>query len=145
MSGTGCRMRGWRSRSYFDKDHWHETEVFQNAHVKEEYDWATGELDRLFRRHGYVRNGLFYRAVAPNEDTIVLFCHFGVECVLLSHLLNISPMQLWHGTCAAPSSGDGALYRRSAARRRILPHEQFWGCFSSVCGWTRAVVCGAVL
>ena len=70
---------------YFDKDHWHETEVFQNAHVKEEYDWVTGELDRLLRRHGYVRNGLFYRAVAPNEDTIVLFCHFGVECVLLSH------------------------------------------------------------
>ena len=89
---------------YFDKDHWHETEVFQNAHVKEEYDWVTGELDRLLRRHGYVRNGLFYQAVAPNEDTIVLFCHFGVECVLLSHLLNISPMQLWHGTCAAPSS-----------------------------------------
>ena len=64
---------------YFDKDHWHETEVFQNAHVKEEYDWVTGELDRLLRRHGYVRNGLFYRAVAPNEDTIVLFCHFGVD------------------------------------------------------------------
>ena len=80
------------------------THLFQNARVKEEYDWVTGELDRLLRRHGYVRNGLFYRAVAPNEDTIVLFCHFGVECVLLSHLLNISPMQLWHGTCAAPSS-----------------------------------------
>ena len=64
----------------------------------------TGELDRLLSQHGYERNGLFYRAVAPNEDTIVLFCHFGVECVLLSHLLNISPMQLWHGTCAAPSS-----------------------------------------
>ena len=89
---------------YFDKDHWHETEIFQNAHVKEEYDWVNGALDRLLRRHGYVRNGLFYRAVAPNEDTIVLFCHFGVECVLLSHLLNISPMQLWHGTYAAPSS-----------------------------------------
>ena len=24
--------------------------------------------------------------------------------MLLSHLLNISPMALWHGTCAAPSS-----------------------------------------
>lgn len=100
---------------YFDKDHWHETEVFQNAHVKEEYDWVTGELDRLLRRHGYVRNGLFYQAVAPNEDTIVLFCHFGVECVLLSHLLNISPMQLWHGTCAGTVVGDGALYRRAPA------------------------------
>ena len=24
--------------------------------------------------------------------------------MLLSHLLNISPMPLWHGTCAAPTS-----------------------------------------
>jgi probable phosphoglycerate mutase len=39
-----------------------------------------------------------------NNDTIVFFCHFGIECVLLSHLLNISPMLLWHGFCAAPSS-----------------------------------------
>lgn len=50
---------------YFDKDHWHETEVFQNTHVKEEYDWVTGELDRLLRRHGYVRNGL----VLPSRGT----------------------------------------------------------------------------
>jgi probable phosphoglycerate mutase len=27
-----------------------------------------------------------------------------VECVLLGHLLNISPMALWHGFCAAPTS-----------------------------------------
>lgn len=40
----------------------------------------------------------------PNDDTIVLFCHFGLECVLLSHLLGISPMVLWHGLCAAPTS-----------------------------------------
>ena len=126
---------------YFDKDHWHETEVFQNAHVKEEYDWVTGELDRLLSQHGYERNGLFYRAVAPNEDTIVLFCHFGVECVLLKYL---SDAALARNLCGAVV-GDGALYRRAPLRRRILPHEPFWGCFSSVCGWTRAVVCGAVL
>ena len=33
-----------------------------------------------------------------------MYCHFGVECVLLGHLLGISPMILWHGMCAAPSS-----------------------------------------
>lgn len=27
-----------------------------------------------------------------------------MECVLLSHQLGISPMILWHGFCAAPSS-----------------------------------------
>ena len=34
----------------------------------------------------------------------MLFCHFGVECVLLSHLMHVSPMPLWHSLCAAPSS-----------------------------------------
>ncbi|MFR5295066.1 MAG: hypothetical protein ACLTF6_09935 [Clostridium sp.] len=62
------------------------------------------EFDRLLAFHGYEREGLYYRAVRPNRDTIVLFCHFGVECVLLSHLLHVSPMPLWHGLCAAPSS-----------------------------------------
>ena len=47
---------------------------------------------------------MYYRVNEPNHDTIVLFCHFGVECVMLSHLLNVSPMVLWHGLCAAPSS-----------------------------------------
>lgn len=91
-------------KRFYDRDHWTENERFQAAGVKEEAQWVTKELDALLARHGYVRNGEYYRAENPNEDTIVLFCHFGVECILLSHLLGISPMPLWHGTCAAPSS-----------------------------------------
>ena len=37
-------------------------------------------------------------------DTLAFFCHFGLKCVLLSHLLDISPMVLWHHTCALASS-----------------------------------------
>ena len=72
--------------------------------MKQEYDWVVENFDRLLARHGYERDGRIYRAVRPNNDTIVLFCHFGVECVLLSHLLGVSPMILWHGICAAPTS-----------------------------------------
>ena len=39
-----------------------------------------------------------------NHDTIALFCHFGVESVILSHLFGISPMVLWHNTAALTSS-----------------------------------------
>ena len=42
--------------------------------------------------------------VAGHHHFGVFFCHFGLECVLLSHLLNVSPMVLWHGTAAAPTS-----------------------------------------
>ena len=72
--------------------------------VGAEYAWVCRQFDTLLARHGYVREGDIYRARRANRDTIVLFCHFGVECVLLSHLMNVSPMILWHHLCAAPSS-----------------------------------------
>ena len=53
------------------------------GHVKEEYDWVTTNFDALLASHGYVRDGLTYRAEHANNDTIVFFCHFGLECVLL--------------------------------------------------------------
>ena len=61
-------------------------------------------LDGILERHGYVREGNVYRAAVPNEDRIVFFCHFGVQCVMLGHLLGISPMILWHGLMTAPTS-----------------------------------------
>ena len=39
-----------------------------------------------------------------NTDTITFFCHFGLTCVLLSHLINVSPFTLWHGLVLAPTS-----------------------------------------
>ena len=39
-----------------------------------------------------------------DNRTIVFFCHLGVECVMLAHLLSVSPVTLWHGTFVAPSS-----------------------------------------
>lgn len=90
--------------AFFDKDLWHTHPVFMEAGVKQEYDWVTRQLDALLAEHGYEREGTRYCVKKPNRDTLVFICHFGLECVLLSHLLNISPMALWHGTCAAPSS-----------------------------------------
>ena len=89
---------------FFSRDRWFLPKAFQESEVKEEYDRVTAAFDGLLERHGYEREGLYYRAAAPNNDTLVFFCHFGVSCVLLSHLLNVSPMILWHGFCAAPTS-----------------------------------------
>lgn len=89
---------------YFDKDGWSQTEVMKQGKVQAKYQAVCDGLDQLLEKHGYSRNGLLYQAVSPNSDTIVLFCHFGVGCVMLSHLLGISPMVLWHGFAAAPTS-----------------------------------------
>lgn len=89
---------------YYQYDHWSETAIMQNGNVKQEYDWVTKSFDLLLSEYGYERNGHLYRVTQSNNDTLVFFCHFGLGCVLVSHLLGISPMVLWHGTCAAPSS-----------------------------------------
>lgn len=89
---------------YYSNTDWYDTEIMQESNIKEKYLSVTKELDATLAKHGYVRNGRVYDAVDANNDTIVFFCHFGVECVLLGHLLGISPMQLWHGFCALPTS-----------------------------------------
>ncbi len=90
--------------AYFCREEWADTEVMREGGVGLEYRKVTGSFDGLLARHGYVREGKIYRAERPNRDTIVFFCHFGLECVLLSHLMNVSPMILWHHTCAAPAT-----------------------------------------
>lgn len=90
--------------AYYDPERWALTDVMKEAHVKEEYDWVITEFEKVLRKYGYVREGNYYRVEQANNDTIVFFCHFGVQCVILSHLLGITPMILWHGMCAAPTS-----------------------------------------
>lgn len=90
--------------TFYDKNLWHTVPIMQSAHVYEEAMRVYSGLDEILKDNGYEREGKLYRAVRPNNDTIVLFCHFGVTCIMLSHLLGISPMVLWHGFCAAPTS-----------------------------------------
>ena len=93
-----------KEEDFYRYDKWGEVPIMKKGHVKEEYDWVCKNLDELLASYGYVREGHLYRAVLPNTDTLVFFCHFGLGCVLISHLLGISPMVLWHGLCASPTS-----------------------------------------
>lgn len=89
---------------FYDRNKWMNHERMQEAEVGKEYEWVTTSFDCLLKKYGYVRDGNIYRVEKGNNDTIAFFCHFGLECVLLSHLFGTSPMPLWHGTCAAPTS-----------------------------------------
>lgn len=88
----------------FTPDGWRHTELARCSNINEMYDYVTGSFDKLLESYGYVRDGCLYRTVQGNTDTIVFFCHFGVTCVLLSHLWNVSPVVLWHSLCCAPTS-----------------------------------------
>ena len=89
---------------FYDKGKWIEHPVYAQSDVPAEYGKVINGLDTLLESYGYCREGNCYRVLEANTDTVVLVCHFGLGCVLLSHLLNLSPMVLWHGFCAAPTS-----------------------------------------
>lgn len=109
---TDRRMISWdwlpedwtKEEQYYRRDLWKTTDIMREGFVDAEYDMVVTNFDKLLAAHGYVRNGETYHAEKPNRDTIAFFCHFGLECVLLSHLMNVSPMILWHHTCASPTS-----------------------------------------
>ena len=92
------------TEAYYDRNQWMNVPFMKQAHADREAAWVFDGLDALLREHGYAREGEYYRAEHASRDTVVLFCHFGVECVMLGHLLGISPVVLWHGMAAAPSS-----------------------------------------
>ena len=94
--------REWEDeKDAYDKQ-WHK--LYKEGGMYAQYQGVVEALDELIKQHGYERRGNGYAAIKPNRDTIALFCHFGVECVLLSRLCNISPVHFWHHFVALPSS-----------------------------------------
>ena len=89
---------------HFDLEHWHESRLYSGTNVKKDHDWVCRELDTLLEEHGYRREGHFYRVDRPNKDTIAIVCHMGITCVMLSHLLNISPVVMMHAAFVSPTA-----------------------------------------
>ena len=87
-----------------DPEGWSRHERMAEADVASYHEEVIRGFDGLLASHGYVREGRLYRVEGSSHVKIALFCHLGLECVLLSHILDISPMILWHGLCPLPSS-----------------------------------------
>ena len=110
---------------FYSLERWTRPAAMAQSDAAEKYAAVCAGLDELLDKHGYRREGRLYRAHRANEDTIAMFCHFGVECVMLSHLLGVSPMVLWHGTCALPSSVTRVVTeerREGVAAFRVLEY-----------------------
>ncbi len=93
-----------KDEKMYDCNRWVEQDFYRDAKMKEAYDEVARSLDELLAKHGYRREGRLYRTEKGNRDTLVFFCHFGLEMILLSHLLGISPVVLSHNFAAAPTS-----------------------------------------
>ncbi len=91
------------NQDLYNPETWHQNPLIANSRVYEFYQEVCREFDGMMARHGYVREGVNYQAVAPNHDTILLVCHYGVESVLLSHIMNCSPYTFWQNAVVLPS------------------------------------------
>lgn len=88
----------------YDNARWMEHPVFDTGCVREKFAEMAEGLDSLLERHGYKKDGRIYRAVRPNRDTVVLFCHFGVTAAMISHITGFSPYLFWQHFCALTTS-----------------------------------------
>lgn len=93
----------------YDKKGWRDTEIYRsNPELLPAYDEVCSGIDNILAGYGYQRYHNYYKTthteVPDGPDyTLVFFCHLGVSCVIMSHLLGISPVALFHGLYLAPT------------------------------------------
>ncbi len=91
----------------YDREHWMEDELFVGSDIREKFSAVKEGFYALLKKHGYEKEegseGMF-RVIRSNRDTVVLFCHYGILCVMLSALTGYSPYVFWQHFCALPSS-----------------------------------------
>lgn len=88
----------------YDKDNWVKAPVMTTGPIEEKFKMVCDGIDEIIKEHGYERCGNYYKAVKPNNDTIVIFCHLGVTFAMLSHILGVSAPVLWQQFFVAPTS-----------------------------------------
>lgn len=88
---------------FYDLKNWKENPILKEGNVKERYDWVCHHFDALLESKGYTFNGKYYKVSDDSHDTLCFFCHFGVECVILSHMLGLPFMPFIHGFACNPT------------------------------------------
>ena len=95
----------WTNQSIlYDKDSWTTHPLMKTGKVYEEYKRVCDGIDEILAEYGYIRKGGYYVTEQGNEKTSAIFCHLGVQFVMLSHLFGISAPALWQNFFVAPTS-----------------------------------------
>lgn len=99
----------------------------KNPDIARMYPKVINGLDEIIEKYGYKRSGLYYlrkdgrqrflkstvgeggqiRDNGPHDEdepVLVFFCHLGITCLMLSHILNIPFETLAHGVFLPPTS-----------------------------------------
>lgn len=93
-----------RHPELYDPEDWKRSDIALAGHVEECARYVFAGFDEVLKQHGYEREGHFYQVLSANEGTVSCFCHLGLTCLLVSHLMNISPFAAWEHFAFAPTS-----------------------------------------
>ncbi|MBR4359558.1 MAG: histidine phosphatase family protein [Clostridia bacterium] len=99
------RTTQWYDRPLLaDRDRWTEDTLAAGGDVREIWNETARGMDGLLLRHGYLREGGIYRCADNREDTLVLFCHYGIGMAVLSYLTGLAPLPMWQAFLFLPAS-----------------------------------------
>lgn len=68
---------------------WQNDPDYKGIMLASDYNKVAKEFDKWLADFGYEREGLYYRVINKNDDTILLASHAGASTAALSHFFNI--------------------------------------------------------
>lgn len=88
----------------YEREGFAASEHIKGTGAAERYLAVQQGIDELLASRGLVREGGIYRKTAECSETLAFFCHFGATCVMIAHLLGISPVLALQGFSAEPTA-----------------------------------------
>ena len=99
------RTTAWADRPrLMDRETWQEDALVSGGNVAEIWQETKAGIDAMLLENGYRRDGCIYRCEQNTDDTIMLFCHFGIGMAVLSYLTNMPPLPMWQNFLFVTSS-----------------------------------------
>ena len=88
-----------QSETMYDKDNWTSDPIIKGSRddIAAEWKMVQDGIDEIIAANGYTRKGRYYTFTEHSDNTVVIFCHFGVTMVMMSHILGIAPPVMLHG------------------------------------------------
>jgi probable phosphoglycerate mutase len=110
----------------FDKGVTDVTDYFAESDRSEYLAKMIAASDEFLARHGYVREGMRYKIVSPNEERIACFCHGGFGSAWINHLLGCHPLLSWYRLCFNPSTVT-KFYMMDLGDGYAIPRAEYIG------------------
>ena len=89
---------------YYDNKAFADVPAVAGSSIPTHFKEACEGLDAVLAEHGLVRTGNMYTKTDSCDKTLAFFCHFGITCAMIAHLLGVSPVLTLQGLSAEPTA-----------------------------------------